>query len=718
MNKWIKIAAGCCVLFVCVWIVGAQEKTDTLKSKISLIKRLESDTTIYVYAVKNGSSQREQLELSLSPRGKKTVDLEPGDSVKISHICRSVRLKSRSGEDPVWLWTVADTKREWLKKHGPSEPGTAADDSEADEPDEPDEPDEVVPEVNREKPDAEAHARSVSARRVSEIVRLFRERLERDGYFSSDSISGMQRTIDTHVDCLNNWSSKEDYILGHGLEAYLAEAEREFLFRKEGSRYFVDTFLGNYEKLSDGDRRVSRDTLLQILDERLSAREEAIGRLRDAMNGRRGFWTSAWERLKSCDPVYLLNRCGIALVLLALAGWMVAAYRRKARTRKPEPSHSPSAPSDGSPSIVVRRRTTSILKKQSLEDVIDNGAYLKIDCNDFCADSHVRRIYIKNTCIKDVYNMYAEDLRNPDNPKEDGCMVLGRWVYDSETDEYYVSLEHIVLPGDDAVFSEYELNFGGKIKLRVAEKLRKLRRETNLQYDLTCWVHSHPGLGVFFSNSDSSVQMQLKHPTHPNFLTAIVVDILTPRQEFGIFTFKRDSTINSRQEMTRLYSLEELYRWAVESDRNSFRPEDHFNLLAAAENRQPSCYGVELSNGAIIDMCRLTEERRPGLAGWVQGYSWKEGLRTEYVVKAVSETETVPDNRLIGCFVVGTHCSIPTIRKACANYIDNISFVLFYSAATGVVTTIPVQEREYMTDERFYGENKLEELKIWTRRKR
>ena len=161
--------------------------------------------------------------------------------------------------------------------------------------------------------------------------------------------------------------------------------------------------------------------------------------------------------------------------------------------------------------------------------------------------------------------MYAEDLQKPENPKEDGCMVLGRWVYDSESQEYYVSLEQIVLPGDDAVFAEYELNFGGKIKLKVVELLRKLRRETNFQYDLTCWVHSHPGLGVFFSNSDVTVQMQLKHPSHPNFLTAIVVDILTPDMDLGIFTFKRDETINSRNDLKKMYSLREWYEWAIEN---------------------------------------------------------------------------------------------------------------------------------------------------------
>jgi CBS domain-containing protein len=221
---------------------------------------------------------------------------------------------------------------------------------------------------------------------------------------------------------------------------------------------------------------------------------------------------------------------------LVLIGLLYALFRKR---QAPEPApvinkgQGTNNQNNQGTGIVVRRKTATILKKQSLENVIGNPAYLQVDATDFTYESAVRRIYIKNTCIVDIYNMYAEDLQKPENPKEDGCMVLGRWVYDSESQEYYVSLEQIVLPGDDAVFAEYELNFGGKIKLKVVELLRKLRRETNFQYDLTCWVHSHPGLGVFFSNSDVTVQMQLKHPSHPNFLTAIVVDILTPDMDLG-----------------------------------------------------------------------------------------------------------------------------------------------------------------------------------------
>lgn len=314
--------------------------------------------------------------------------------------------------------------------------------------------------------------------------------------------------------------------------------------------------------------------------------------------------------------------------------------------------------------------------------------------------------------------MYAEDLRNPENPKEDGCMVLGRWVHDNDNDEYYVSLEDVVKPGDDAVFKEYELNFGGKIKLKVAERLRKLRRETNLQYDMTCWVHSHPGLGVFFSNADSGVQMQLKHPTHPNFLVAIVVDILTPNQEMGIFTFKHDQTINSKADLTKMYSLEELYKWAIESDRNSFKADDYFNLLQSSQSHYENLYGIELSNSAIIDMSQMETELQPGSILWAHGYVSVNNGMNVYIINSISKSRQIQDNELQGCMVVGTHCSIPTIRKVIANNLDDMNFVLFYSISDGIITSIPIINNQISVDEKYYGEEKLDNLKIWTRRKR
>lgn len=373
---------------------------------------------------------------------------------------------------------------------------------------------------------------------------------------------------------------------------------------------------------------------------------------------------------------------------------------------------------DDTPGIIpITKSTEPSLRKQNLDDVYDNAAYLKIDTNDFCTDSGVRSLYIKNSCIKEIYNMYANDLRNPDNPKEDGCMVLGRWVKDEKSQLYDVSLEYTVLPDDDAIFSEYELNFGGKIKLKISAKLGKLRRETGLQYDLTCWVHSHPGLGIFFSNSDNNVHMQLKHSSHPLFLTALVVDILTPKQDMGIFTFKQDEEVNSKNDLTKMYSLEEMYRWALESTRRSFDQNNYYNTLKGVAELNDACYGIQLSNGAIIDMTFLSSNSN-GFMGFVQGYVIENNKKRHCIAAAVSKMESVANNEKIGCFVVASHCSIPSIRKVVANYLNDIHFVLVYTASDGLLTSIPVIDQDMCASDEFYGEQKLEDLAIWTRRKR
>lgn len=548
------------------------------------------------------------------------------------------------------------------------------------------------------------------------VVDSFKQKLDKDSYWSTSSINKDVETINRHIlSIIKNSTDKEAYINNYNLIDYIKSEGRKIEDFKEKINKTTDDFISSYDEYKIESDFDYKDSIINILEERVSRREMAIQNLNETIDS-----LEEEERgidITKLDQETLINIGAIVFVILILIIWFSIMTKRKKNKRK-QINIQQSSTNDASPAIVVRRKTTSILKKQSLEDVIDNKAYLKIECADFCNDSAVRRMYIKNTCIKDIYNMYADDLRNPDNPKEDGCMVLGRWVHDDHTNEYYVSLEEIVRPGDDAVFQEYELNFGGKIKLRVAEKLRKLRRDTNLQYDLTCWVHSHPGLGVFFSNSDTSVQMQLKHPSHPNFLTAIVVDILTPQQEFGIFTFKHDSSINSRNDLKKMYSLEELHKWAVESDRNTYKTEDYYNVLSKAENVSDNCQGIQLNNGAIIDISSITTEENTGLVGWIHGYKTHSRGKNEYIVNTVSNVENNTDNDLLGCLIVGTHCSIPSIRKAITDYSHRIKFVIFYSIKDETITTIPMIDMQLSMDEKYYSEEKLEDLKIWTRRKR
>lgn len=579
------------------------------------------------------------------------------------------------------------------------------------------------------------------------VIDEFRKHVETMPFFSDTAVAAQKSAIDEHIKCLQNWSDRDAYIKEHNLNVYLSTNRDSLQYYKGLASVVIDNFMKQYKLMVPDDEPECRNGMQAILNEKLSVRETSLNLLDREL--------SAKEEKSSVDWMMI----GIGVVVVLLVGILVALLRRNKKAEPSAPTSNvrrttstPQQQGGGDAGIIVRRKTATILKKQSLEDVIDNPNYLQVDAVDFCYESAVRRMYIKNTCIIDIYNMYAEDLRAAAHPKENGCMVLGRWVHDDESKEYYVSLEQIVLPGDDAVFDEYELNFGGKIKLRVLEQLRKLRRETNFQYDLTCWVHSHPGLSVFFSNSDVSVQEQLKHPQHPNFLTALVVDILTPTQEVGIFTYRRDSNINSKNDLKKMYSLKEWYAWAMQSLQatpevkaaseaplaeqpamkaeqapamgeepvagETFDKADYFDTLTSAATRMDTCNGIHLNREMVVDLCMsIGTAQGSALLGYVHGRSLQHGQKVEHLAEMLSNNETEAGKDLLGCFVVDAHRSIPSIRKAVEGCLDKIMFVLVYQPTAGMLTSIPVVGSELSTDENNYGEQKLEELKIWTRKK-
>lgn len=667
-----------------------------------------SESTIYLKAVYNDDGKN---HVSINVDGTYVGTISAGGSLAIEKSCGKF-VKAETSEGSKTLWRTGDTSAEWEKTHPVQDNEKREEEPKV----------ETSPIVATNAAESKVERTILHGKKVSsdQLMALFKDQVEKDSFYSSTFVQAIKDEMDKHIVFLNNYvennEKREEYIQKYQLREYLDD-KQAIIVQNENSidSYIGNFFASNFNSNELPNRSEYETKLRNVLEEKISERKDMLDNYRSEILDEEFSFTLT-KHLFSGKSIAI--NVVLAILIIAIVVFVIIILKRSTR-KKRTTAIQPSRPAqNGSADIVVRRKTTSILKKQSLEDVQHNDAYLPIDCADFSSDSAVRRIYLKNTCIKEIYNLYAEDLRNPENPNEDGCMVLGRWVHDEERDEYYVSLEEIVKPGDDAIFKEYELNFGGKIKLKVAEKLRRLRRETNLQYDMTCWVHSHPGLGVFFSNADSGVQMQLKHPTHPKFLVAIVIDILTPNQELGIFTFKHDMSINSKADLQKMYSLEELYQWAVKSDRTSFKQEDHRNIMQAASTRIDSHYGVELSNGAIIDMCQLQTAQGNGLLAWVHGYTCENNGKTEFVLKTVSQNKVVQDDELIGCYINGAHCSIPTIKRLISNDFSNIKFILFYSTADDTLTAIPVIDGQLSVNEDSYGEEKLEDLKIWTRRKR
>lgn len=543
------------------------------------------------------------------------------------------------------------------------------------------------------------------------------ERLNQDPFFGTDAVSNYTTKVDSFTKALSLSENKAQFIIDNDIEKFINDSEDELKRKKDEISVLAQEIESSAKITDSSSLSTILSSVIDILNNRYNQRETSFNKLQTAV-------CSIPAEVQSNHPFKdsIINYSVIGIIFIVLLIWIIIAMRKrkkKAKTKQQYVSNQSQSENDpNNPAIVVRRRTTSILKKQSIDDVINNPEYILINSSEFTTDSAVRNIYIKNTCIKEVYNLYAEDLRNSNNPKEDGCMVLGRWVHSEDTNTYDISLETVVFPGDDAVFKEYELNFGGKIKLRIAEKLRKLRRETNLQYDLVCWIHSHPGLGVFFSNSDNNVQMQLKHSQHPYFLIAFVVDILTSDQEMGIFTFRKDGSVNSKGDLTKMYSLEDMYKWALESDKASFNPDNYHNILASAKMQMLICKGIELNNSSIIDLTQIVIEPTTGIVGWAVGTNVEVNDGKEYVVSSIVKADEKPTTGVIGILLNVTHMSLPTIQRLITNENTNPYFVLVYSSRQNMLTSIPVIDGELITDEHFYGEETIDDLKIWTRRKR
>jgi len=142
--------------------------------------------------------------------------------------------------------------------------------------------------------------------------------------------------------------------------------------------------------------------------------------------------------------------------------------------------------------------------------------------------------------------------------------LVGRWEFvpDSNQQLYDISIEKLVEPGDDAIYSEYNLNFGAKIGITLNFVIDNLCENTGYEYVHTAWMHTHPGFGLFLSNQDLSVQSQLAYSQHAGRLLAIVLDSNTPDLDMAFFTPQKNGNMNNDKNLKKTLSLEEFYKWA------------------------------------------------------------------------------------------------------------------------------------------------------------
>ena len=280
---------------------------------------------------------------------------------------------------------------------------------------------------------------------------------------------------------------------------------------------------------------------------------------------------------------------GLVLLLLLIGLFFLMRNRKKNKVDQPKEPKGPN--------VLSMITDESVVYDKGLEHVLKHmNEYLVFDMDKVFNDTAVNKVFLNTNLVKKLYDFFNGSLEEGGRTNETGCFILGCWDHEQgRKDRYDISLEYMVEPGDDADFGEYSLNFGKKIGVNMASVIDNLGQKSKRDYVLTCWMHSHPGLGLFLSNQDLIVQQQLAYSDHRNRLLALVIDTNTPDFKLGFFTAKHDGKMNNKEDVKQWFSFEEIYRQSREQNRNAGQETD----LLEEFTEDPDCYTMALDDKSL-----------------------------------------------------------------------------------------------------------------------
>lgn len=249
--------------------------------------------------------------------------------------------------------------------------------------------------------------------------------------------------------------------------------------------------------------------------------------------------------------IYLI--VGAVLLLLVL----LLLFKRKRRPQVDRPVMK------GKPVMQVIEEEQNDYKNglQYVREDISN--YYVLNMEDFFRDTAVKQVLFSREAIRKLNSYFKEFLERPERTNETGCYLIGGWEnFDGRIGQYNISIEEMVMPGDDAVYDEFSLNFGLKIGIKLGSEIQNLCEKTGRDYVHTAWMHSHPGLGLFLSSHDLVVQKQLAYEDAPKRMIAIVIDTNTPDWQMAIFSSKNNGVMNNKEDLLTTISFDILNDWS------------------------------------------------------------------------------------------------------------------------------------------------------------
>lgn len=363
----------------------------------------------------------------------------------------------------------------------------------------------------------------------------------------------------------------------------------------------------------------------------------------------------------------------VAVLIIVVVAAIMIRYRKKKQQEESKKPHTKTN------SLEV----VEVVKNEQLKglDFIKKSPdeYYRFNLNEDYTDSAVHYVYIHHTVVKKMYDFFKRSLESGEVTNETGCYFVGCWEYDSpEHKTYNISMEDIVEPGDDLEPGEFSFNFGLKIGVKLNAAIEKLSHDTGRDYVHTVWMHSHPGLGLFLSSHDLLVQRQLAYSDAKSRLVAFVVDTNTPNLDLAVFSAKSDGSMNNKEELTRLYSLEELYLWSRKAHAASAGSHDaveetvapppvdleKYHALQVNHQGNSRILNVYLGSSVInaIDDLLYENEGKHTLVGYLFGTQDSRGNVVVNECQPCKDNEQLPEDTL-GLFVVDDDKNFDNLKK-------------------------------------------------------
>ncbi|GEM_PF-2004474 len=176
---------------------------------------------------------------------------------------------------------------------------------------------------------------------------------------------------------------------------------------------------------------------------------------------------------------------------------------------------------------------------------IDIELFNKFQISSVFKDTSVENCYIKTDILNNLKHFCRKSISSGEKI-EYGGFLLGK-ILEKPENQFDIFIKQFIEPSCYDYHDEYRIEFGHTAMIELDAALQK-----HSDCILVGWFHTHPGHTAFLSSFDLNIHNGSF--TEP-YQVAIVTDTFTPDFETGIFSRKKNKTLNNQ------HDLQTFFKW-------------------------------------------------------------------------------------------------------------------------------------------------------------